>query len=194
MIGKIIRKRRKELNLKLKDVAIKTGLDVGHLSHIEKGERNPSYKTLKSICDVLDIPVSYLWNYAGKSVNEEKEEYEYMNYISLNKVPLVDIKDYVEVPIEYAGNIIAVTLKDDSMDKIGKKNDCIFVDLNSPVRSGDIILAKYNKKIFVRKFNVSGFKIKLVAYNKEYSDIKIDEEDDFEIIGKVVELKKTNKK
>lgn len=186
MIGKIIRKRRKELNITLTELSKKTKIDVGHLSHIENGERNPSYKTLKLICDALDVPVTYLWNYTGKTVNEERETYEYMNYINFNKIPLVEIKDFVSVPNNYDGNVIAVILKDDSMDRLGKKGEYVYVDLNSPIKDGECVLVKYNEEILVRKYKSNGYKVKLIAYNKEYEDIKVNEEDSFEIIGKVI--------
>ena len=190
MIGKILKKKRLELNMTLTQISKNTGIDVGHLSHIENGERNPSYKTLKLICDVLNISVNHLWNYTGKSVKEDRENYEYMNYINLNKIPLVEVEDFVDAPTNYDGNVIAVKLKDDSMNKLGEKGDYVFVDLSAPVQNGDIICVKYENKVLIRKYKLNGYKVKLVAYNKEYSDIKIDENDNLEIIGKIVENKK----
>ncbi|MBE5822302.1 MAG: LexA family transcriptional regulator [Clostridiales bacterium] len=190
MIGKIIRKRRKEIDMTLTELSKLTKIDVGHLSHIENGERNPSYKTLKLICDAIGVPVTHLWNYTGKTIKEERENYEYMNYINFNKIPLVEVKDFVTVPANYDGNVIAVTLNDDSMNKLGDKGEFVYVDLNAPVKDGDIIVAKYNNEILVRKYKLNGYKIKLSAYNKEYSDIKVAEEDELEIIGKVIENKK----
>ena len=56
MIGDMIAKVRKEKNMTKTELAKLTDINIGHLTHIEKGERNPSHKTLKSICKALDIP------------------------------------------------------------------------------------------------------------------------------------------
>ena len=33
-----------------------TNINIGHLTHIEKGERNPSHKALKTLSIALDVP------------------------------------------------------------------------------------------------------------------------------------------
>ena len=50
MIGDMIAKIRKEKNMSKTELAEKTNINIGHLTHIEKGERSPSYKALKAIC------------------------------------------------------------------------------------------------------------------------------------------------
>ena len=56
MLGSLIAKIREDRNMSKTDLAKMTGINVGHLTHIEKGERNPSQKALKSICDALNVP------------------------------------------------------------------------------------------------------------------------------------------
>ena len=56
MIGDMIAKAREEKNMTKAELARLANIDLGHLSHIEKGERNPSHKTLKLICQALEIP------------------------------------------------------------------------------------------------------------------------------------------
>ena len=60
MLGKLILKIRKDKKLTGSDLAKSSNIDTGHLSHIERGERTPSHKTLKLICDTLDVPYSPL--------------------------------------------------------------------------------------------------------------------------------------
>ena len=55
MLGSLIAKIREDRNMSKTDLAKMTGINVGHLTHIEKGERNPSQKALKSICDALNV-------------------------------------------------------------------------------------------------------------------------------------------
>ena len=56
MIGDMIAKARKEKNMSKTQLSKLTKIDIGHLTHIEKGERIPSHRALKSICKALDVP------------------------------------------------------------------------------------------------------------------------------------------
>ena len=56
MIGDMIARARKEKGFTKTELARLTDINIGHLTHIEKGERNPSHKALKAICKALDIP------------------------------------------------------------------------------------------------------------------------------------------
>jgi len=50
-----IRKYRKEKGMRQKDLADKSGISVGYLSHLEKGSRvNPSTEVMECIANVLD--------------------------------------------------------------------------------------------------------------------------------------------
>ena len=54
-----IRKYRKEKGMLLKDLACKSGISVGYLSHLEKGSRvNPSTEIMESIAVALRQSVS----------------------------------------------------------------------------------------------------------------------------------------
>ena len=55
MIGKILAKIRETKNLSKTDLAKMTDINIGHLTHIEKEERNPSHKALKTLCEALDV-------------------------------------------------------------------------------------------------------------------------------------------
>ena len=50
MIGSILRKIRKDKNITQSQLSRNTKINVGHITHIENGERNPSYKAFKNIC------------------------------------------------------------------------------------------------------------------------------------------------
>ena len=54
MIGDMIAKVRKEKGMTKTELAEITGINIGHLTHIEKGERNPSHKALnKTIFEIF---------------------------------------------------------------------------------------------------------------------------------------------
>ena len=56
-VGITIKNIRKAKKLLLKDVALKCGISSSMLSQIEKGNANPSLNTIKSIAQVLEVPL-----------------------------------------------------------------------------------------------------------------------------------------
>ena len=87
MIGNMISKIRREQGITKTELANQTNINIGHLTHIEKGERNPSHKALKSICSALDIPYQQLLYTYDKNLSDEQVEYGYIDHISYNKIP-----------------------------------------------------------------------------------------------------------
>ena len=57
-IGKIIKKRRQELNLELKDLQDYSGVNYASISDIENGKANPTIKTLEKLLDVLGMQIN----------------------------------------------------------------------------------------------------------------------------------------
>ncbi len=57
-IGKIIKNRRKELNLELKDLQDYSGVNYVSISDIENGKSNPTIKTLEKLLDVLGMQIN----------------------------------------------------------------------------------------------------------------------------------------
>ena len=49
MIGSMLAKARKAKGMTKTELAKLTDINIGHLTHIEKGERNPSHKALRNI-------------------------------------------------------------------------------------------------------------------------------------------------
>lgn len=65
--------------LLLKDLAEKTGLSVGHLSHIENGNKQPSKSAMEAIASAVGSTVPEVF-YAPLTA-EEKEEMEHLGDI-----------------------------------------------------------------------------------------------------------------
>ena len=88
MIGNMISKIRKDKHITKVELSKRTGINIGHLTHIEKGERNPSHKTLRLICDALEVPYQSLALMYDKDL--PKEHLEYLDFV------YVKICDYVK--------------------------------------------------------------------------------------------------
>lgn len=186
MIGDMIAKARKEKGMSKTELARLTDINIGHLTHIEKGERNPSHKALKNICQALNIPYQQLMYTYDKPINEEQESYNVVKHISYNKLLAVDtIGGFVDCPPDLPSSAIALKVRDDSMAPTIAKNSYVFVEFNTPLNSKDIGIFSYNDKILIRKFMNRNGKITLKALNDNFEDIKILDTDVFYIIGKV---------
>ena len=161
MIGDMIAKVRKEKGMTKTELASLTDINIGHLTHIEKGERNPSHKALKNICKALDIPYQQLMYTYDKTVSEEQEQYHLIDHIAYKEKHLFS-----------------------SMFPTLEKNSYAFLEFNSLLNNKDIGLFSVNKKTIIRRFYNKKGKITLKADNKDFDDIVLTPEDSFFIIGK----------
>ena len=59
-VGGNIKKLRKARGLSQFDFAKKIGISRNYVSELERDKRSPSVRTLKSIADKLDIPITLL--------------------------------------------------------------------------------------------------------------------------------------
>lgn len=186
MIGDMIAKVRIEKGMSKTQLAKLTDINIGHLTHIEKGERNPSHKALKNICKALDIPYQQLMYTYDKTINEEQESYNVVEHISYNKVLAVDsISGFIDCPSSIPSSAIAVKVNDDAMKPTFNKDSYVFVEFNSPLESQNIGLFSYNNSIYVRRFITKKGNIILRADNSEFEDIEVGKDDTLFIIGKI---------
>ena len=191
MIGDMIAKVRKEKGITKTELAKLTKINIGHLTHIEKGERNPSHKALKNICKALDIPYQQLMYTYDKALNEEQEQYNLIQHISYNKVLAVNsISDFIDCPSSIPSSSIAIKIPDKSMEPLLINGNYAFIEFNSLLDNKEIGLFKVNNKILFRKFHLKNGVITLKAQNKEFTDVVIQNTDEFFIIGKVLFEKK----
>ena len=190
MIGDMIAKVRKEKGMTKTELAKLTDINIGHLTHIEKGERNPSHKALKNICRALDIPYQQLMYTYDKQVSEEQENYGFINHISYNKVLAVsNLQSFMDCPSNMPSASLAIKINDNSMEPKLKKGDFAFVEFNSLLENKEVGVFDINGKILIRRFVIRRGKVILKPDNKEFEEIEIKDSDKFYIIGKVLNCK-----
>ena len=187
MIGNMIAKIRKEKGMSKTELAELTSINIGHLTHIEKGERNPSHKALRAICKALDVPYQQLMYTYDKTLNEEQEAYHVTEHISYNRVLAVDsVASFIPCPASIQSASISVKVTDDSMSTKFSKCSYAFVYYNTALDTKDYGLFFYQDQVLLRKFIIRKDCLILRAEKKEIEDIMISEEDPFYIIGKVI--------
>ncbi|MDA8252834.1 MAG: XRE family transcriptional regulator [Rhodospirillales bacterium] len=64
-IGQKLRLRRRIKGLSLQDLAGRSGLSIALLSQIERGVTMPSLRSLRQICQALDMPMGWLFDPPG---------------------------------------------------------------------------------------------------------------------------------
>jgi len=187
MIGDMIAKVRKEKGITKTELSRLTDINIGHLTHIEKGERNPSHKALKNICKALNIPYQQLMYTYDKDISEEQSKYDVIDHISYNKILAIDsIDGFIECPPTVPSSAVAIKIKDNSMCTSFDINTYAFVEFNTPLNPKDIGLFSYNGQILIRKFSLRKEKIILKAENKDFDEIHVKDNDEFYIIGKIL--------
>lgn len=186
MIGKMIEQIRKEKGISKTELSNLTGINIGHLTHIEKGERNPSHKALSQICEALCVPYQELFYTYDKTLTEDHINNDYIKYIPYDKVPLIsNISDYITCPSKYSKASFAIKVSDSAMEPLFKQGDTVFVEQAGILENKDIGVFKFNNEILIRKFIYKKNKFILKANNKYTKDITISSKDTFLILGKV---------
>lgn len=187
MLGNMISKIRKEQHITKVELSRRTGINIGHITHIEKGERNPSHRALRLITNALNVPYKIISHLYDIPVTQENERCEMVNHLSYNKVLAIDsYSKFIECPSNIRDASAAIKIQDDVMEPFLKKGTYAFLLLNFPLSNKDIGLFEYNGELIVRKFIIRKDKLVLRAENKKYEDINLSEDDNFTIIGKLI--------
>lgn len=59
--GRLVRKRRRDLDMSQEELGHKSDLNRGYISDIERGKRNPSLEVIDRIARALDVSLSELF-------------------------------------------------------------------------------------------------------------------------------------
>ena len=187
MLGEMIAFIRKDKNLTKAGIARGTNINTGHLTHIEKGERNPSHKVLKTMCKTMGIPYRPLMYTYDKELTEEHLSYKVVSHISYDKIPTFDaLGSLIDCPASYPGASIAVKINDTSMEPKLKKDSYAYIEFNTPLDNRDIGLFSYQGQLLIRRFIIRKDGVVLRAEDKEIKDICLDPKENFYIVGKVL--------
>lgn len=187
MLGKIIYQERTKQKIKSKDLCAAVGIDAGHLSHIERGVRNPSKSVLAKICNELNLSYPFMLSISQDFVEDNKGTYDVTNYVPYNKTLYTENFKLIDCP-QNIGNISLITkMKDTSMQPLIKNGALLFVQYVSSLGENDICLVLYNDEVLVREFSTSKNNIKLIPKNPSFETITISKNDEnFTIVGKVL--------
>ena len=173
MIGDLIAKIRKDKKISKTDLAKATNINIGHLSHIEYGERNPSHKALKSLCIALKVPYQPLMYTYDKNLSLEQKEYVAQNHIKYDGIPIISSIDGFATCTEETQNATFVL-------KIN--ND----EMSPKLNNKDFGIFEVDNKLVIRKFIIRRNDIVLRAEKDGIEDIIVTKDSTFNIVGKIL--------
>lgn len=186
MLGNLIARIRKEKGITKTQLANSTGVNVGHLTHIEKNTRRPSHSALRNIATALGVPVQPLFYTYDKEIDDKQKSCHYINHIYYNKIPAIsNIDFYIDCPPNFSSASFAYKMPDNSMEPSIQKDSYAFVEVNGLVKNREIGLFKLNDEFLIRKLLYKKDTFILTANNPDINDIKVSDSDDFKIIGKI---------
>jgi transcriptional regulator with XRE-family HTH domain len=58
LLGAVLRDKRTQRGLTLREVSAEARVSLGYISEIERGQKEASSELLYSLCDALDVPLS----------------------------------------------------------------------------------------------------------------------------------------
>jgi len=72
LLGDVLRDKRTERGLTLREVSAEASVSLGYISEIERGQKEASSELLASLCDALDVPLSAVLREVSDAVAVEE--------------------------------------------------------------------------------------------------------------------------
>jgi transcriptional regulator with XRE-family HTH domain len=72
LLGDVLRERRLEQGLTLRQVSAEARVSLGYISEIERGQKEASSELLASLCTALDAPLSAVLHDVSRAVAVEE--------------------------------------------------------------------------------------------------------------------------
>lgn len=187
MLGRLLSYIRRERNLKQTDISEKSKINLAHISHIERGERLPSRSVLYDLTKTLELPYKNFLSVYDVELIQSQKLYEIEKHIIYDKIPVFsNLIDFVEVDEKTDRADFVILMTDESMETKFQEGQSLFIERNAPLDHKDIGVFYYNNEIIVRRFLIRKSYMVLRPENKNFEDIIVKKDDNFKIIGKVL--------
>lgn len=200
-VNEIIKKRRKELGLTLKQVAEKLGVSESLISRYESNDvKNMGIDKIIPLAKVLDTTPAFLMGW------ETKKEKENINIDTVNTdyimIPLYESisagygasnSEFIEmIPVfglkKNGTTYFAVKVEGDSMEPKIPNGSTIIIKKDIQIESGEIGAFCLNEENFVKQKKTIKDKLILHSFNLAYDDKVVNEYDEFKEYGKVIKV------
>lgn len=203
-INNILKNRRIELGLTMKEVATAVGVSEATVSRWESGDiANMKRDKIAKLATTLKVSPSVVMGWEDSPTPKHKVG------VSIPIVGTIvagmpvdayeDILGYEEISAALAktGDFVCLRVRGDSMSPKIEASDLVIVRLQSDVDSGDVAVVKINgDETTLKKVQKSEAGITLIAYNPAVYEPHFYNNEEIEnlpvvVCGKVVEMKRT---
>lgn len=192
-IKDILKEEREKLGLTLTDVAELVGVNVSTILRCENGDiANMKRDKIVALSKALHISPAIIMGWDEPT--QSKHTIPVLGRVAAG-IPIdaiEEIIDYEEITDKLAsvGELFGLRIKGDSMTPRICDGDVVIVRKQSTADSGDIVIATVNGDDAVcKKLLIYGNTILLRSNNSAYEDIDVTGREDFQIWGRVVELR-----
>ena len=164
----------------------------------EKGNREPDQSTLVKLATFFGVTTDYLLEREEKKlINNEVELNDLYPIPLLGKVvagvPIEsqeNLEGYIYISYKPKENYFALRVQGDSMINAGIRDKSILVvHKQTYAENGEIVVAMLNGESTVKRFKIFGNDIFLMPENPTFEPIHVQKNDDFLILGKVIEVR-----
>lgn len=187
----LIKQKREEKRLTMKELSDKIGVSEGTISRWESGNiSNMRRDKIQALSNVLGIPPQVIMGWEEPKPNRIPVLGRVAAGIPIEAIE--EIIDYEEVDDRLAalGDLFGLRIKGNSMEPRICNGDVVIVHQQADVESGDTVIATINGDDAVcKRLYRYGDTILLRSNNPVYADIDVTGRADFHIIGKVIELR-----
>lgn len=182
------------------------GLKQTRLTNWEQGVRTPGPEEIKSLARALDVSPAYLMCLSDNQLLKETKNPSQL-------IPLLDYRQACEAKLhagseafydnvfisvsavllpELSPKAFALKIIDDSMMPEIKVNDVLVIDPEISVNPGDYVAVKIGCKMEViicqyKKLSYTSTEFELLTLNDNWPNIKVSDDIEVEIVGKVVQ-------
>lgn len=191
-LGKMLKELRISKNLSQEEMANLVGVGKATIANYEANRRDLNFDKLQEILKVLNVSVKDFFS------NEKENEIS----IPATRIPIFSNAsagsgkyaqeaplDWLELPSSMAKNAdFGAFVEGDSMEPKIYEDDLLLIRRTETLEDGEIGVFYLNENIYCKKFKfnpITGITT-LRSLNEKYKPIKIENEDDFHIIGRVV--------
>ena len=200
-LGEKIKKYRLMRGLTQQELAEMIGTTAPTISKYEKGQRGVDFDMLANIAEALQVPISAFF---------EDSEVQPINLPKpIKTVPLFDTEvsagngSFPEafqpielIPVDRKDVDYAFRVHGRSMEPELQDGDIVLIKALpvNYVNDGEIVVAIYDGQFYVKRIHFVDGTVMLMSDNDEYAPIIVDPRERFEVIGKVVEVRRIPKR
>lgn len=201
-IKDIIIELRKKRKLSQGELAEKLGISPSSVGMIEQGRRKPSFELLNTIANFFEVDTDYLMGRTNsKKSQPQQSELCFIDSTKIKMIPLFEsvsagFGGYSDYALDYIpivannenGNYVAIKVTGDSMETAIMDKSTVVINRDLPIYNNNVGVFKLNDCYYLKQKIIKDNEIILHSFNEFYKDIKINENDDFMELGRVVQI------